>query len=84
MVEEMYYFISANPLNRISIANGTICFTEAGGTPREAYTITTKEGFDRLAFSATAFALVNASNDSSGCGCGCSSNNNNNNNNNNS
>jgi hypothetical protein len=84
MVEEMYYFISANPMNKISIAKGTICFQEANGQPRTAYTITTKEGFDCLVFSAMTFTLVNASDDSSGCGCGCSSNNNNNNNNNNS
>ena len=83
IIENMYRFISANPVNKVGVSNGTIYYVDAAGEKKEAYTVETIEGFDQLILGATVFRVINTTT-SSGCsGCGCSSNNNNNNNNNN-
>lgn len=84
IIENMYYFLSADSQNKIGLSNGTIYYVQANGEKTDAYSVETKPGFDHIVLGATFFRVTNTSSDSSGCGCGgCSSNNNNNNNNNN-
>ena len=84
MIGDMYAFLSANPLNVISMSNGMIHYVDAAGNKTDAHAVETRAGFDYVVMNEAYFRVTNtaSSNDSGGCS-GCSSNNNNNNNNNN-
>ena len=82
IIENMYYFLSADPQNQIGVSGGTIHYVHGSGEKVDAYSVTTLPGFDRIVIGSAFFRVTNTVSDSSGCGCGgCSSNNNNNNNN---
>jgi len=88
-IEEMYVFLSADPLNRVYITPEMLTLVDSSGKTESATAITENIGrsFERITMGATVYSVVGniRSTSSSGCsGCsGCSSNNNNNNNNNN-
>lgn len=84
IIENMYHFLSENPLNKVGISNGTIYYVQSNGEKGEAYSVETVPGFDQLVLTGATFQVINSTFGSGGSGCsGCSSNNNNNNNNNN-